>query len=93
MGYLYWAKNCQSLARNVLAALSRKHISQPKLTQTLPLSVVFYGCESWFFVQKEKRTLRVFEDKATRDCFKLHNESSPNSARVVTFRKMRGAAK
>jgi hypothetical protein len=68
MGYLYLATNYQSLARKVLAAVSGKHIFRPKLTQTLPLSVVFYECESWSFVQKEKRTLRVFEDKATRDC-------------------------
>jgi hypothetical protein len=54
------------------------------------LPVVLYGCETWSLTLKEKRRLRVFEnrvlrrifgpnrDEVTGECRKLHNEELNN---------------
>jgi hypothetical protein len=50
------------------------------------MSVVLYGCETWFLTSREERRLRVFENRVLRRIFgpkrdeiteewtKLHNE-------------------
>ena len=54
--------------------------------RTIILPVVLYGCETWSLTLREKRRLRVFENRALRRIFgpkreeltrewrKLHNE-------------------
>jgi hypothetical protein len=56
------------------------------LYRTIILPVVLYGCESWLLTFREKRRLRVFENRVLRRVFgpksdkvtwewrKLHNE-------------------
>jgi hypothetical protein len=60
-----------------------------KIYRTIILPVTLYGCETWLLTLKEKRRLRVFEnrvlrrifgpkrDEVTGDWIKLHNED-PN---------------
>ena len=57
-----------------------------KIYRTVILSVVLYGCETWSLTLREKRRLRVFENRVLRRIFgpkrdevtgewrKLHNE-------------------
>ena len=57
-----------------------------KIYRTTILSVVFYGCETWSLTLREKRRLRVFEnrvfrrisgptrDEVTEEWRKVHNE-------------------
>jgi hypothetical protein len=57
-----------------------------KICKTITLSVVLYGCETWSVTLREKRRLRVFEnkvlrrifgpkkDKLTREWRRLHNK-------------------
>jgi len=57
-----------------------------KISRTIILPVVLYGCETWSLTLREERTLRVFEDRVSRRVFgskrdevigerrKLHNE-------------------
>jgi hypothetical protein len=57
-----------------------------KIYRTIILPVVFYGCETWSLTLREKRRLRVFNnrvlrrvfvpkrDEVTGDWRKLHNE-------------------
>jgi hypothetical protein len=57
-----------------------------KIYRTIILPLVVYGCETWLLTLREKRRLRVFEDRVLRRIFepkryevtgewrKLHNE-------------------
>jgi len=57
-----------------------------KIYKTIILPVVLYGCETWLFISREERRLRVFEnwvlrrvfwpkrDEVTGEWRKLHNE-------------------
>ena len=61
-----------------------------KIYRTIILPVVLYGCETWSLTLREKRRLRVFEnrvlgrifgpkrDEVTREWRKLHNEELNN---------------
>jgi hypothetical protein len=40
-----------------------------KKYRTIILPVVLYGCETWSFTLKEKRKLRVFENRVLRRIF------------------------
>jgi hypothetical protein len=65
--------------------LLRKNL-KVKTYSTITLPVVFYRCETWSLTLREKRRLRVFENKVLRRIFrpkrdkvtgewrKLHNE-------------------
>ena len=68
------------------------------------MPVVLYGCETWSLTLKEKRRLRLFEnrvlrkifwpkwDEVTRDWRKLHNEELNDiysSQNIVRMRKSR----
>jgi hypothetical protein len=56
------------------------------ICKTVILSVVLYGCETWFLTLKEEHKLRVFENRVLRRIFgpkrdevtggwiKLHND-------------------
>jgi len=57
-----------------------------KIYRTIILPIVLYGCETWSLTLREKRRLRVFENRVLREVFgpkrdevtgewrKLHNE-------------------
>jgi len=57
-----------------------------KIYRNIILPVVLYGCETWSFILREERTLRVFENRVLRTTFgprsdevtgewrRLHNE-------------------
>jgi hypothetical protein len=59
---------------------------QIKIYKTIILSVVLYGCETWFLTLREEHRLRVFENRVLRRIFgpkeeevmggwrRLHNE-------------------
>jgi hypothetical protein len=61
-----------------------------KIYRTIILPVVLYGCETWSLILREKRRLRVFENRVLRRIFgakrdevtvewgKLHNEELNN---------------
>ena len=40
-----------------------------KIYRTIILSVVLYGCETWSLTLREKRRLRVFENRVLRRVF------------------------
>jgi len=82
-----------------------RHRVPPTLVSNIIfLSVVLYGCETWSLILREKRRLRVFENKVLRKVFgprrvtgkwtRLHNEDlndlyfTPNIIRVIKSRKM-----
>jgi hypothetical protein len=78
-----------------------------KIYRTVILSVVLYGCETWFFTLRGEHRLRVFENRVLRifgpkreedgSWRKMHNDeihslySSPNIVRVIKSRRMRWA--
>jgi hypothetical protein len=74
-----------------------------KIYRTIILPLVLYECETWSLTLREKRRLRVFENRVLRRIFgpkrewrKLHNElnnlySSLNIVRVIKSRRMRWA--
>jgi hypothetical protein len=58
-----------------------------KIYKTIILSVVLYGCETWYLALRKEHTLRVFENRVLRRIFgpkreevaggdwrRLHNE-------------------
>jgi hypothetical protein len=66
--------------------VSPTHRPKIKIHRTIILFVVVYGCETWSLTLREKRTLKVFEnrvlrrifgpkrDEVTKEWRKLHNE-------------------
>jgi hypothetical protein len=40
-----------------------------KISRTIILPVVVYGCETWSLTLKEKRRLKVFENRVLRGVF------------------------
>ena len=75
---------CIRLSSMSSSLLSKK--LKIKIYRTIILSVVLYGCETWSLILREKRRLRVFENRVLRRVFghkrddvtgewrKLHNE-------------------
>ena len=60
-----------------------------KIYKTIILSVVLYGCDTWFLTLREERRLRIFENRALRRIFgpksdengewrRFHNEELRN---------------
>jgi hypothetical protein len=64
--------------------------AKTEIYQTIILSVVFYGCETWSLALRQEQRLGVFENRALRRIFgpkqgeviggsrKLHNEELHN---------------
>jgi hypothetical protein len=75
-----------------------------KIYRTVILPGVFYGCETWSLTLREKRKLRVFENRALRRTFgpkgdevtrewrRLHSEElyDLNSTNIIGVIKSRG---
>ena len=77
---------CYHSVQNILSpSLLSKNI-KIKIHRSIILPVVLYGCETWSLILREKRRLRVFENRVLRGIFgrkrdevtgewrKLHNE-------------------
>ena len=72
--------------QNVLSSSLLSKNVKIKIYRTTILPDVFYGCETWSFILREERRLRVFEKRVLRRIFgpkrdeviqewrKLHNE-------------------
>jgi hypothetical protein len=77
---------CYHLVQNLLSSRLLFKNLKIKIYRTIILPVVLYGCETWSLTLREKRRLRVFENKVLRKVFgpkkdevtgewrKLHNE-------------------
>jgi hypothetical protein len=75
-----------NLGNSIQNLLSSRLLSKNIKIRILTLSVVLYGCETWFLTLRKKHTLRVFEDRVLRRIFgpkrdgvmggwrRLHNE-------------------
>jgi hypothetical protein len=71
-----------------------------RLYKTIILTVVLYGCETWFLILREEHRLRVFENRVLRKIFgpkkdgvkggwrKLHNEELHNLYPVPSIIRM-----
>ena len=72
--------------QNLLSSSSLSNNIKIKIHRTIILSVVLYGCETWWLTLREEGRLRVFENRVLRRIFgpkrdevngewrKLHNE-------------------
>jgi len=77
---------CFHSVQNVLSSRLLSKNLKIKIYRTIILPVVLYGCETWSLTLREKRRLRVFENRVLRKVFgpkrdeetgewrKLHNE-------------------
>jgi len=60
---------CYYLAQNLLSSRWLPKNLKIKISRTIILSVVLYGCESWSLTMREERRLRVFENRVLRRVF------------------------
>ena len=72
--------------QNVLSSRLLSKNLKIKIYRNIILPVVLYGCETWSFISREERKLRVFENMVLRRIFgsskdevtgewrRLHNE-------------------
>jgi len=65
---IYAYQNIQNLHNLLCASLLSKYI-HIKIYRTIILLIVLYGCKTWSLSLKEKRRLRVFENRAMRKIF------------------------
>ena len=77
---------CYYSVQNLLSSRLLSKNLKIKTHRTIILPVVLYGCETWSLTLREKRWLRVFENRVLRTVFgprrdevtgewrKLHNE-------------------
>ena len=77
---------CYHSVQNLLSSRMLSKNLKIKIYRTIILSVVLYGCETWSLTLREKRGLRLFENRVLRRLFgpkrdevtgewrKLHNE-------------------
>jgi hypothetical protein len=84
-----WFRNYHSVQKLLSSRLLSKNL-KIRIYKTIILSVVLYGCETWFLTLREKHRLRVFENRVLRKIFgpkgdeviggwiNLHNEELHN---------------
>ena len=77
---------CYYLVQNLLPSTLLSKNLKIKIYRTIILPIVLYGCETWSLTLREKRRLKVFENRVLRRVFgpkrdevtgewrKLHNE-------------------
>jgi len=77
---------CYHSVQNLLSSSLLSKNLKLKINKNIILPVIFYGCETWSFILREERRLRVFENRVLRRIFgptrdevtgewrKLHNE-------------------
>ena len=85
-GYYSRKNACYYSVQNLLSSRLLSKKLKNKIYRTIILPVVLYGCETWSLTLREKRRLRVFENRMLRRVFgpkrdevtgewrKLHNE-------------------
>ena len=65
---------CYSSVQNLWSSSLLSKNLKTKLFRTTVLPVVLYGCETWLLTLREKRTLRVFENRVFMRIFGLKRE-------------------
>ena len=60
---------CCHSVQNVLSSSLLSRNTKIKICRTIILPVVLYGCETWSFILREERRLRVFENGVLRGIF------------------------
>jgi len=60
---------CYQSVRNLLFSSRLYKNMNSKIHRTMSLPVVLYGCESWSLTLREKRRLRVYQNRALRRLF------------------------
>jgi hypothetical protein len=77
---------CYHSVQNLLSSCLLSKNVKVRIYKTIILSVVLYGCETWYLTVREEYKLRVFENRVLRRIFgpkrdrvaggwrKLHNE-------------------
>jgi len=80
---------CYYSVQNLLSSSLLPKKLKIKIYRTIILPVVLYGCETWSLTLREKRRLRVFENRVLRRVFGPKMYSLPNIVRVVKSRRMR----
>ena len=60
---------CYHSVQNLLSASSLSKNLKIKICRIIILSVVLYGCETWSLILREKRRLRLFENRVLRRMF------------------------
>ena len=67
-----WLKSesvCYHSVQNLLSTSLLSKNTNIKIYRTIILPVVLYECETWSLTVREKRTLRVYENKVLRSIF------------------------
>jgi hypothetical protein len=62
-------RECLLLIQNSLSSSLLSKNVKIKIHQTIIVSVVLYGCETWSLIVREKRWLRVYENGVLRTIF------------------------
>jgi len=60
---------CYYSVQNLLSSSLLSKNLKIKIYRTIILTVVLYGCETWSLTLREKRRLRVFENRVLRRVF------------------------
>jgi hypothetical protein len=60
---------CYHSAQNLLSSRLLSKNIKIKIYETVILPVVLYGCETWYLTLREKKGLRVFENRVLRKIF------------------------
>jgi hypothetical protein len=57
---------CYHSVQRILSSRLLSRNVKVKIYKTIILSVVLYGCETWYFTLREEHRLRVFENRVLR---------------------------
>jgi len=64
-----WLNKRSLSAQNLLSSNLLSKNLKIKMYRTIILPVVLYGCENWSLILREKRRLRLFENRVLRRIF------------------------
>jgi hypothetical protein len=67
-------KACYHSVQNLSSSSSLSNNLKIKIYKTIILPVVLYGCKTWLLTLREKRRLRVFENRVLRRLFGLKRD-------------------
>ena len=69
-GRLQSGNACHLLVQNLLSSSLLSKYMKIETHRTIILPIVLYGCETWSLTLREKRRLRVFENRVLRRKFR-----------------------